>query len=109
MTKRVRRVSGGLIEIKNNFMKIFQIFVTIMGIVMSLGYYPQAYKIWKNKSAKDISIPAFIIFSSGTLTWFVYGIVIKDFPIIVGFVAGVVGSWSILFLSIKYRKQESLK
>jgi MtN3 and saliva related transmembrane protein len=86
-------------------MKIFQIFVTIMGVVMSLGYYPQAYKIWKNKSASDISIPAFIIFASGTLTWFIYGIVIKDFPIIVGFILGVIGSWSVLFLSLKYKNR----
>ncbi len=72
---------------------------------MSLGYYPQAYKIWKTKSSKDISIPAFIIFSSGTTTWFVYGLVIKDFPIIVGFVLGVIGSLSVLILSIKFRNR----
>lgn len=73
---------------------------------MSLGYYPQAYKIWKTKSSKDISIPAFIIFSSGTLTWFVYGLVIKDFPIIVGFVLGVIGSLAILILSLKYKDKK---
>lgn len=86
-------------------MKIFQIFVTIMGTVMSLGYFPQAYKIWKNKSAKDISIPSFIIFSVGTLTWLVYGILIHDITIILGFVIGVVGSWSILFLSFLYKNK----
>lgn len=76
-----------------------------MGTVMSLGYFPQAYKIWKNKSAKDISIPSFIIFSVGTLTWLVYGILIHDITIILGFVIGVVGSWSILFLSFLYKNK----
>jgi len=87
-------------------MYIFKIFVTIMGIVMSLGYYPQAYKIWKNKSAADISIPAFIIFSLGTLTWFIYGITISDIPIIVSFILGVIGSWTVLFLSIKNKNNK---
>jgi len=73
---------------------------------MSLGYYPQAYKIWKNKSAADISIPAFIIFSLGTLTWFIYGITISDIPIIVSFILGVIGSWTVLFLSIKNKNNK---
>ncbi len=86
-------------------MEIFKVFVTIMGIVMSLGYYPQAYKVWKNKSAENISIPAFVIFSLGTLTWFIYGLVINDLPIIVSFVLGVVGSWAVLILTLVYKKE----
>lgn len=86
-------------------MKIFQTFVTVMGVVMSLGYFPQAYKIWKNKSASSISIPSFIIFSIGTFTWFMYGIVIHDLPLIFSFVFGVVGSWAILALAVIYRNK----
>jgi len=87
-------------------MKIFQMFVTIMGTVMSLGYFPQAYKIWKSKSSENISIPTFIIFSIGTLTWLIYGILIHDFTIMLGFVIGVIGSWSVLALSVLYRKNK---
>lgn len=86
-------------------MKIFQTFVTIMGVLMSLGYFPQAYKIWKNKSASNISIPSFIIFSIGTFTWFLYGIIIHDLPLILSFVFGVVGSWTILLLAVVYRNK----
>lgn len=87
-------------------MKIFDIFVTIMGVVMSLGYFPQAYKIWKDKSSSNISIPAFIIFSVGTLTWFIYGIVLKDTTIILGFTLGVIGSWAVLFLTLYYKREK---
>ena len=85
--------------------KIIQILATIMGVVMSLGYYPQAYKIYKTKSANDVSVSAFIIFSLGTTTWFVYGLVIKDLPIIAGFVLGVIGSIAVLVLTLKYRNK----
>jgi len=77
-----------------------------MGVIMSLGYFPQAYKVYKNKSSKDISLLAFVIFSLGTLTWFIYGLTIKDIPIILGFILGVIGSWLVLILSIIYRKRK---
>lgn len=86
-------------------MKIFQVFVTTMGVAMSIGYFPQVYKIWKNKSSADISIPSFVIFSIGTLTWLIYGILIHDVTIILGFLIGVIGSWSVLSLSVLYRNK----
>ena len=89
-------------EIFTNFIRVF---ATIMGVILSLGYFPQAYKVYKNKSSKDISLLAFVIFSLGTLTWFIYGLVFKDLPIILGFVVGVIGSWLVLILSLVYRKK----
>jgi MtN3 and saliva related transmembrane protein len=88
------------------FINFIKVVATIMGIIMSLGYFPQAYKIYKNKSSKDISLLAFVIFSLGTLTWFIYGLTMKDWPIILGFILGVIGSWLILILSLIYRKKK---
>lgn len=84
-------------------MKIFQIVTTIIGITMSLGYYPQAYKIWKLKSSKEISLINYIILGVGTLTWFIYGLVLNDTVIMISFIFGVVGSWLMIFLVLKYR------
>ncbi|PIN91145.1 hypothetical protein COU57_01830 [Candidatus Pacearchaeota archaeon CG10_big_fil_rev_8_21_14_0_10_32_14] len=81
-----------------------KVFATFMGVVMSLGYYPQAYKIYKNKSSKDVSIFAFLIFSLGTLTWFLYGLTIGDVPIIIGFILGVIGSFLVLIFAIMFKK-----
>ncbi len=83
---------------------IVQWLATITGVLMSLGYYPQAWKIFREKSARDISIPSFLIFAIGTLSWLCYGIYLHDLTIILSFGLGVVGSWSILILSFIYRK-----
>lgn len=87
-------------------MSFIKVIATIMGIIMSLGYFPQAYKVYKNKSSKDISLLAFVIFSLGTLTWFIYGLALKDIPIILGFILGVIGSWLVLILSLIYRNKK---
>lgn len=76
-----------------------------MGVIMSLGYYPQAYKIYKTKSANDVSVLTFTILSLGTTTWFIYGLVLKDWPIIAGFTLGVFGSIAVLVLTLKYRNK----
>lgn len=76
-----------------------------MGILMSVGYYPQAYTIWKTKSSQGISILTYSIFSIGTFAWTAYGFYLRDLPIILSFIIGVVGSWLVLGLTLYYRKQ----
>lgn len=86
---------------------IIKIFATITGIAMSLGYYPQAWKIWKKKSADDISISSFVIFSIGTASWLFYGLYIHDIVILLSYILGVIGSWMTLFLSLWYRSKKN--
>ncbi|MES3005456.1 MAG: SemiSWEET family transporter [Patescibacteria group bacterium] len=85
--------------------QILQILTTAMGVIMSLGYFPQAYKIYKTKSAESISIPSFIIFSVGTFVWTLYGFYLRDYPLVISFIIGVIGSWLILGLTIYYKKR----
>jgi MtN3 and saliva related transmembrane protein len=85
-------------------MEIFKIITSVVGVLMSFGYYPQAYRIWKLKSAKELSLVNYCILSVGTTLWFIYGIIINDPVIIAGFIAGAIGSWLVLALVIRYRK-----
>jgi uncharacterized protein with PQ loop repeat len=87
-------------------MKYFQVFVTFAGIMMSLSYYPQAYKIWKNKAAGQISVFSYLILAIGGSTWLLYGILLKDFTIISGFVFGCIGAWLILILTLIYKSKD---
>ena len=76
---------------------------TIMGMIMSLGHFPQAYKIWKRKSAKDISMITITIFAIGDWIWLAYGISIMAWPIIISFSIGVIAASSVLVLALRYR------
>jgi MtN3 and saliva related transmembrane protein len=83
----------------------FKVLTTIVGISMSIGYFPQVYRLYKTKNAESISISSFVIFAIGTFVWTLYGFVMHDIVLVLSFIVGVVGSRTILFLAIKYRSK----
>ena len=54
---------------------------TIVGTVGLFAYIPQLIKIFKRKSAKDISLITYFLFVFVNFTWFLYGLEIMSFPL----------------------------
>jgi len=81
--------------------------ITIIGLVAAIfttiALFPQLMKVWRTKSTKDISTGMFSLYCGGVLLWFVYGVFLNDFPIIIAnslaFIQGVV----ILVFKAKYK------
>ncbi|MBT7902757.1 hypothetical protein HN587_02765 [Candidatus Woesearchaeota archaeon] len=82
---------------------IFSVLVTILGVAMSIGHLIQAHKIYKRKSANDISIITYSTFTIGSYVWLIYGILLKELPIILSFVIAVVGTTAVMVLIFKYK------
>jgi len=81
------------------------VFVSAVGLLFSLGYYPQAWRIWTKKSAEDISLLSFSIFVLGTTVWLAYGFYKEDLAIISSFFFGAIGSWLVFGLTIYFRRK----
>ena len=79
-----------------DFVTMLSIVTMIVGVLMSGGYFTQTLKIWKNKSAKDVSILTYYIFGSGVAIWLLYGIIIKNWVIIIANAVAEVGALSVL-------------
>jgi len=79
------------------------ILVTIFGVLMSIGHFPQAYKIYKNRDSKSISLLTYSILVSGSIVWLAYGIFLNDLPLISTYFIGTLGATLVLTLSLKYR------
>ena len=47
------------------------------------SFVPQAYKIWKTRETKDLSLPMWILNVIGFAFWISYGIATTNWPIIV--------------------------
>jgi MtN3 and saliva related transmembrane protein len=68
----------------------------IFGVAMSFGYFAQTYRIVKRKSAKDVSIWTYLLFSFGIIVWLIYGISINSSPIIISNIVYLVGALSVM-------------
>lgn len=64
-------------------MSILSILATISGSVMALASLPQIYKIFKRKSAKDISAISYSCFTIGGLIWLLYGIELNSSAVVI--------------------------
>jgi uncharacterized protein with PQ loop repeat len=87
--------------------QIISTVVTVVGVAFSVGYYPQAYHIWRKKSSTDVSILSYVIFAVGTTVWTMYGIYLKNWTIFLSFIFGLIGSWLVLGLTLWYRRRTS--
>ena len=53
----------------------------IGGVMSSISFLPQVIKIWKTKSAEDLSMLTLIFLSCNMTLWLVYGILNNSKPI----------------------------
>ena len=71
------------------------------GTLTTIAFVPQVIKIWKTKSAKDISLGMFVILCTGISLWVVYGILVKSLPVVVANAMSLAFALSILVLKVK--------
>ena len=73
------------------------------GTLSSLAGLPQLIKSVKTKSTKDLSLGMFSVLTAGAVLWLIYGIAIKDIPLISANAVSLSISISILILKLKYK------
>ena len=60
-------------------------FVTAVGLaagtLTTLAFIPQVIRVWRTRSARDISLPTFAALTAGTFLWLAYGILLGDGPL----------------------------
>lgn len=72
------------------------------GVQTTLAFLPQVLKVWRSKSAQDISLLTFSALTSGVACWLVYGLLIDSASIILANLCTLVLAASILVLKLRY-------
>jgi len=76
----------------------------IAGTLTTIAFVPQVLKIYRTKSAKDVSYMMFSIFSTGIVFWLIYGILIRSTPIIAANAVTLTLSMIIIALKVRYHR-----
>jgi len=81
-----------------------QIFGLFAGGLIAVSYIPQIWKLFKLKSAKEISLPFSLLQLCGGLMWLVYGLILSLPAVIITNIANVILICLLLYAKIKYGK-----
>ena len=74
----------------------------VAAVCTTISFLPQLIRVYRLKSAREISFTMFLIYSFGIFLWLLYGIFIRSFPIIMSNAFTLALSLAILVLKIRY-------
>ena len=75
----------------------------LAGGLTTASFVPQVVKIWKTKSAEDVSLTMFVAFCLGVALWLTYGVIKKDWAILASNGVTLILGLAILVMKIKYK------
>jgi MtN3 and saliva related transmembrane protein len=81
------------------------VFGFIGGILVTVALVPQVVRIFRLKSALEISLLFTVLLLVGMLFWLGYGILFQSFPIILWNAVGAVLVATLLFAKLRYGRQ----
>lgn len=74
----------------------------VAGLLTTFAFVPQVLKIWRSKSAKDISLRTYLALTVGVVLWLVYGILKQELPIVLWNAVTLVLASAILAMKLRF-------
>lgn len=74
----------------------------VAGVLTTAAFVPQVLKIWRTRSARDISLGMYTVFTSGVVLWLAYGLALGSVPIVVANVFTLALALAVLVLKLRY-------
>jgi MtN3 and saliva related transmembrane protein len=78
----------------------------VAGLITTLGYVPQVIKGYRSGSMEDVSILMPLVLILGMSLWLVYGIILRDIPIMLWNAVSVILNSGMFILKIRYERRK---
>jgi MtN3 and saliva related transmembrane protein len=78
---------------------------TLAAICTTISFVPQLVRVWRLRSAREISLMMFLVFSIGVFLWLVYGVYIGSGPVILANAVTLALSLAILALKLRFDRR----
>jgi MtN3 and saliva related transmembrane protein len=77
----------------------------VSGAIMTSSMIPQVWKLFKLRSAREISLPFTLLFLIGTICWLSYGIVLSLTPVILWNAVTMVSALAMVYAKFKFNRK----
>ncbi len=74
----------------------------LAGFFSTVAFVPQVVKTWRTRSTQDISLMTFLVLVTGIVLWLVYGIAIRDVPLVAANAVTLLLAGTILVFKFKH-------
>jgi MtN3 and saliva related transmembrane protein len=75
---------------------------SVASALTTIAFVPQVWKVWRTRHTRDLSLPMYLIFTSGVMLWLVYGALLGAMPIIVGNAITLLLAGTVLAMKLKF-------
>lgn len=80
--------------------------ITLIGLAAAfcttIAFLPQVIRTWRTRSTRDLSLSMFLVFTTGIFLWLVYGLILRDIPLIAANGTTFVLSGTILYFKLRH-------
>lgn len=74
----------------------------VAALLTTVAFLPQALKVWQTRSAKDVSLGMYMLFTLGVALWLIYGVLLNSWPIIVSNLVTLVLAGVVLAMKLRF-------
>ncbi|HVT36181.1 MAG TPA: SemiSWEET transporter [Nevskiaceae bacterium] len=79
------------------------------GTLTTVAFVPQVWRVWRTRSAADISLAMYVVFTCGTSTWLAYGLALHALPVIVANVITTGLAGCVLLMKLRFEREKAEK
>ena len=77
----------------------------LAGSLTTVAFVPQVLRVWRTRSTSDISMPMYAVFTSGTMTWLLYGLALGALPVILANVITTGLAASVIVMKLRFERR----
>ena len=77
----------------------------LAAVLTTLSFLPQVIKTYKEKTAESLSMLMLVVFLSGVILWFIYGVMKNSMPLILANLITAVLGGTLIYFKVVYSKK----
>ncbi len=74
----------------------------VAGFLTTIAFVPQVLKIWRTRSARDISLPMYVAFTIGVALWLCYGLMTDALPVVLANVVTLALACTVILMKLRF-------